>query len=238
MPDSPANNRDMPRSDAPKIDARAVRRTQLAQEQRARTRAAILDATFQVIGHEHGRLARIEDVVRVARIARPTFYTYFSSMEELFAALSFELSHEFNTKVLSYASRQENAAAEGAFAIRYYLERAAIDPKWGWGMVNLSVGGPIFGADTYAAATSTVQWGVDSGIFRIADVRIGRDMVLGTGLAAMKTILTSEREPSYPAQVARQVLMGLGVSAAKAEKLVDKPLPVLIGAVDSPGASL
>ncbi|MES2257079.1 MAG: TetR/AcrR family transcriptional regulator [Pseudomonadota bacterium] len=216
-----------------KVDARAERRAQTAQEQRTRTRAAILDATFQVIGHEHGRLARIEDVVKVAGIARPTFYTYFSSMEELFAALSYDLSLEFNFKVLSYGSTLKTAAEEVTAAIRYHLGRAQTDPKWGWGMVNLSVGGPIFGAEIHAACTSTVQWGIDSGAFKITDVRIGRDMVLGTGLAAMKTILTSPREKSYPDQVARQILLGLGLTTAKAEKLIAQPLPpILTGVAD------
>lgn len=209
-------------------DARAERRAQVAQEQRARTRAAILDAAFQVLGHENGRLARIEHVVEVARIARPTFYTYFSSMEELFAALSHELSQDFNISVLSYGNTLETPPEEVSAAIRYYLAKAGVDPKWGWGMINLSAGGPIFGAETHAAATATVRWGIDTGDFKLTDVRIGRDMVLGTGLAAMKTLLTSTRVKDYPEQVARQVLLGLGVSAQKADKLVEKPLPVLL----------
>lgn len=208
-------------------DARAVKRAQLGQEQRARTRATILDATFQVIGHEHGRLARIEQVTEVAQIARPTFYTYFSSMEELFAALSYELSHEFNIAVTTYCGTLNNAAEETSAAIRFYLEKAAGDAQWGWGMVNLSIGGPIFGAETFEAAMTTVKSGVADGVFRIADVRVGRDMVLGTTLAAMKTIVSGHKAKSYPALVARQVLMGLGVSAARADKLVALPLPVL-----------
>ncbi|MES2755977.1 MAG: TetR/AcrR family transcriptional regulator [Pseudomonadota bacterium] len=209
------------------LDARSIRRGERALEQRARTRSAILGATFKVIGHENGRLVRIEDVVQLARIARPTFYTYFGSIDELFAALSFELSHEFNTRVLAYASQLGDAASEAAFAIRYYLERAASDPKWGWSMVNLSVGGPIFGSETFMAATATVEWGLKTGTFSVADAHVGRDMVVGTALAAMKTILTSECEACYPAQVARQVLLGLGVSEARTRKLIFQPQPPL-----------
>ncbi|MES2755981.1 MAG: TetR/AcrR family transcriptional regulator [Pseudomonadota bacterium] len=211
-----------------KVDARAERRVQTALEQRTRTRAAILDATFQVLGHENGRLARIDDVVRIAKIARPTFYTYFSSMDELFAALSYELSLDANFKALTYGATMKSAAEETSAAIRYHLGRTQEDAKWGWGMVNISVGGPIFGAEIHAACTATVQWGIDSGLFKIEDGRIGRDMVLGTGLAAMKTILTTPPQKNYPAQVARQILMGLGLTAAKADKLVAQPLPPIL----------
>lgn len=210
------------------VDAKAERRAQIGQEKRARTRAAILDATFQVIGHENGRLARIEQVTEVARIARPTFYTYFSSMEELFAALSYELSHEFNTAVTTYCRTLNDYADESASAVRYYLHKAAADHKWGWSMVNLSLAGPIFGADTFEAATASVAGGIESGVFKITDVRLGRDLVLGTTLAAMKTVLTGTRLKGYPEMVARQILLGLGVSGARAERMATRALPELV----------
>lgn len=208
--------------------SRADRRAKLGQEQRARTRAAILEATFHVIGHEHGRLARIEQIIQKAGIARPTFYTYFSSMEELFAALSFELSHEFNTALRDYYITLGDPAEQAAVAVRLNLRKTAADHKWAWGMINLSIGaGPIFGADNFAAATATIEAGIESGHFKIKNARIGRDLVLGTALAAMKTILAGTRVKSYPEDVARQILIGLGVGAAKAERLVALPLPDL-----------
>jgi len=205
--------------------ATAKRRAEIGLEKRARTRAAILDATFQAIGHEHGRLARIEQVCELAGIARPTFYTYFSSMEELFAALSFELSHDFNSAVLAYCAQLEDRAEETAAAIRYYLRKAAADEHWGWGMVNLSLGGPIFGAETTAAATTTVSSGIKSGVFKVRDAKVGRDMVLGTSLAAMTTLLRGERARNYPELIAQHILVGLGVTASRAERIISKPLP-------------
>ncbi|MGL4316107.1 MAG: TetR/AcrR family transcriptional regulator [Pseudomonas sp.] len=204
-----------------------VRKTPPGGDKRARTRASILDATFQVIGHEHGRLARIEQVTEVAKIARPTFYTYFSSMDELFAALSFELSHEFNNAVTAYTQTLGSAVETKALAVRFYLAKAAADTRWGWGMVNLSYGGPILGADTCAAATATVQAGMDAGDFTVADVRVGRDLVLGTTLSAMKTLMSEPCSPDYPEMVTKQILLGLGVTQAKAEKLIRMPLPDL-----------
>lgn len=211
-------------------DARAERRAQIGQEQRARTRAAILDATFHVIGHEHGRLARIEQIVQVAKIARPTFYTYFSSMEELFNALSYELSHDFNTAVHAYYKTLGSPAEQTSAAVRYNLNKALADHKWAWSMINMSFGGPIFGAENFAAATATVKAGIETGHFTITDVRVGRDLVLGTVLAAMKTIVAGTRVKSYPEAVTLQVLIGLGVSTAKANKLVAMPLPDLVRA--------
>lgn len=203
----------------------AERRAQIGAEKRARTRAAILEATFQVIGKENGRLARIEQVCEAAQIARPTFYTYFSSLEELFEALSYEMSHEFNTAVLAYCALQDDPAKEGSAGIRYYLRKAAKDHRWGWGMVNLSFGGPIFGAETYDAVTNTVRRGIESGSFRVHDVNVGRDMVLGTAMAAMTTLLGGTASDDYPEIVARQILVGLGVHAQRAYRITTQELP-------------
>lgn len=201
------------------------RRTQIGVEKRARTRAAILDATFQVMGQENGRLARIEQVTEVAQIARPTFYTYFSSLDELFAALSYEMSHEFNSAVLAYCALQNDAAKEASAGIRYYLRKAAGDKKWGWGMVNLSFGGPIFGVETYAAVTDTMTRGIELGVFKVHDVNIGRDMMLGTTLAAMTTLLRGTCVADYPEIVAMQILVGLGVTPRRAERITAEVLP-------------
>jgi AcrR family transcriptional regulator len=201
------------------------RRAEIGQEKRARTRANILDAAFRVLGQENGRLARIEQITELARIARPTFYTYFRSMEELFAALSYELSHEFNSAVLAYCAQLSDYAEVAAAAIRYYLRKAAGDRMWGWGMVNVSLSGPIFGAETCAAATNTVAQGIKSGIFKVRDVKVGRDMVLGTAVAAMTTLLRGEAESDYPEVVAKHILIGLGVSVKRADRVATKLLP-------------
>ena len=217
------------------------RRAQIGAEKRARTRAAILEATFQAIGRENGRLARIEQVCEAAQIARPTFYTYFSSLEELFEALSYEMSHEFNSAVLAYCALQDDPAKEASAGIRYYLHKAASDHRWGWGMVNLSFGGPIFGVETYDAVTSTVTRGIQSGSFKAHDVNVARDMVLGTAMAAMTTLLGGTAGVEYPDIVARQILVGLGVHAQRAYRITSQDLPdpmsVLIASQGEAGAS-
>jgi AcrR family transcriptional regulator len=201
------------------------RRAQIGLERRTRTKAKILDAAFRALGRENGRLARIEQVTALARIARPTFYTYFSSMEELYAALSYDLSREFNSAVLGYCAQLRDRAEEAGAAIRYYLRKADRDHMWGWGMVNISLSGPIFGAETCAAAMSTVAEGIRSGVFKVGDANVGRDMMLGSTVAAMTTLLRGDVSADYPEAVAKHILIGLGVPAQRADRIASKPLP-------------
>lgn len=144
---------------APKRRIDLDRRAQIGEEKRGRTRRQILAVAFELLGHDNGLATRIEEICVAAGISRGTFYNHFSGIAELFSALSYELSHDFNVAVMDTIARMPTAAERAAAAIRYYLNRAAADPKWGWAMVNISSGGPIFGEDTFVAARQTANRG-------------------------------------------------------------------------------
>lgn len=201
------------------------RRAQIGQEKRARTRAEILDAAFTLLGRERGLTTRIEEICDSAGVSRGTFYNYFNGMVELFDALSHHINHDFNRAVMDTIDRLPSAAERAGAAIRYFLDRAIKDPKWGWAMVNVSAGGPIFGAETYANAQRTAEEGIASGEFKLTGPISGRDLQLGAGLAAMITQLRNPPSPTYSASVARHVLRGMGVPKKRVEQIVSRSLP-------------
>ncbi|NSL21206.1 TetR/AcrR family transcriptional regulator [Agrobacterium tumefaciens] len=205
------------------------RRVQIGQEKRARTRATILSAAFHLLGRPNGRSTRIEEVCEVALISRGTFYNYFSDVDELFEALTYEVSHEFNVAVQELMRTFPLCATRVALAIRYYLHRARQDQSWGWAMVNLSSVGPIFGSETFHYATTSVQEGVDAGEFKLESVTIGRDMMVGTVLASMTTLLRQDQEHDHPEKVVRQILSAFQVPTSIIDvcvtiELLDLPL--------------
>ncbi len=201
------------------------RRAQIGLEKRARTRAAVLQAAFVLLGREKGLFTRIEEICEAAEMSRGTFYNYFNSMEELYDALSYELNHEFNNAVTAIVSTMPYAAERASAGVRYYLERALKDPGWAWAMVNISTGGPIFGAETYMLAQKTTEEGIASKEFDLTGPNSGRDLTLGTTLAAMVTQLRNPPSPTYPASVARHILRGMGVPKDRVEEIIKMPLP-------------
>lgn len=210
---------------APKRNIDVQRRAQIGEEKRARTRAEILEAAFALLGHDRGLTTPIEDICKAGKISRGTFYNYFSGMDQLFDALSYELNHDFNRAVTAILRQMPHAAERVGAAVRYYLERAMNDPKWGWAMVNISTGGPIFGADTYQHAQWTAEEGIASGEFELTGPNSGRDLQLGATLAAMITQLRNSPSPTYPVSVARHILRGMGVPKDRVEEIVKQPLP-------------
>ena len=196
------------------------RRAQIGEEKRARTRVKILEAAFSLIGREKGRFTLVEEVCQLSNISRGTYYNYFNGVEELFDALCYELSHDFNNAVLALVAEMQTDVEKVSAAIRYYLMRAATDKAWGWAMVNISINGYIFGIETYKHAEATVCDGIQSGAFKVQNLSLGRDMLLGATFAAMISCIRDKADDAYPAQIAYEILLGLGVPEDLATKVV------------------
>ncbi|HEU4620185.1 MAG TPA: TetR/AcrR family transcriptional regulator [Gammaproteobacteria bacterium] len=196
---------------------------------RERTRKKILEAAFALIGNEKGLTVRIEEICAAARISRGTFYNYFTSLEGLFEVLAIELSHDLNRALVASFDAQVRSHAEGAnAAIQHYLNYARRDPAWAWAMVHLSAFGPSFGGEAWEACYHSIAQGIEAGEFDVPNATVGRDLMTGTVLATVRTMLRSDGGPSDPRTVAYHLLRALGVSHSRAREIADSPLPDIV----------
>lgn len=203
------------------------RRVQIGRERRVRTRTKIVAAAFEVFGEEAGLYARIEDVAEKAGVTRATFYNHFTGMAELRDALTFEVTHDFLEAVTAAITQLPDARHRSSCAVRFYLRRARTDRRWAWSMINMSAAGIIFGAETFRQAEETLREGVAEGVFALPSVELGRDLLLGTTLASMASIVRSAMPRDYPETVACHILLGLGVPLDEAALCAQIPLPPL-----------
>lgn len=194
-------------------------------QRRERTRQRIFEVTFRLIGHEHGLSVRIEEICAAASISRGTFYNYFSSMDELFQTLAVELTHDFNESVIESCARISGVAERTSAIVQHYLRRAQRDAEWAWAMVHLSAAGPIFGAESHRACYRTISQGLEDGEFRVANAQCGRDIIMGSVFAAMRSILSGDGGRVRPQAVAHCLLRGLGLDDAHAKHIADTPVP-------------
>ena len=219
---------------APNIDL--ARRAEIAADKRRRTRGAILLAAFRLIGEERGDFQRVEDFCTAAGISRGTFYNYFPSVEALYETLANELSCDFDSAVHDAMAAMGGAAERTSAAVRYYMQAAIDNPRWGWAMVHTSLGSDVFGPEVSARAKSTIQEGIEAGEFTIKSAELGKALLLGAGLAGILDIVRGRVGPDYPREMARHTLMGLGVDPGLADRLVRARLPD-IGPVVNEGAA-
>ena len=225
---------DRPADKVPRKQIDPERRAAIGRERRARTRARIIAAAFDIFGDENGLFARIEDVVDLAGVTRATFYNHFAGMVELREALTREVTHDFLMAVTRTINQLPDPRLRSAVAVRFYLRRARKDPKWGWSMLNMSASGLIFGAETYRQAQRTLEEGIASGHFPIKSASLGRDILLGTALAAMGSLVRETMPEDYPEIVAGHILAALGVPLDEARAIARQPLPPLLAEDTAP----
>lgn len=195
---------------------------------RERTRKKILEAAFELIGNEKGLTVRIEEICAAAQISRGTFYNYFTSLEQLFEVLAIELSHDLNSALVSTLDEVRSHAEGSNAAIQHYLEHARRDPAWGWAMVHLNAFGPSFGAESWEACYRSIAKGIEAGEFDVPNAAVGRDLMTGTVMATVRTMLRSGSSRSEPRIVAYHLLRALGVPDARAREIADSPLPDIL----------
>src|SRR3954471_22722019 len=156
---------------------------------RERTRKKILEAAFGLIGNEKGLTVRIEEICAAAGISRGTFYNYFTSLEQLFEVLAIELSHDLNGALVATWDESLSHAEGSNAAIQQYLNYARRDPAWAWAMVHLNAFGPPFGAEAWDACYRSIAKGIEAGEFDVPNPTVGRDLMTGTVMASVRTML-------------------------------------------------
>jgi AcrR family transcriptional regulator len=216
-----------------KVAARAQRRAEARPTpklggKRERTRKAILDAAFGLLGNEKGLTVRIEEVCAAAQVSRGTFYNYFTSLEQLFEVLAIELSHDLNRALVSTWDETQSHAEGSNAAIQHYLKYARRDPAWAWAMVHLNAFGPPFGAESWDACYRSIAKGIEAGEFDVPNAAVGRDLMTGTVMAAVRTMLRSGGSRSQPRIVSYHLLRAFGVPDARAKEIADSPLPDIV----------
>jgi AcrR family transcriptional regulator len=195
---------------------------------RERTRKNILEAAFGLMGNEQGLTVRIEEICAAAHISRGTFYNYFTSLEQLFEVLAIELSHDLNDALLATWDETQSHAEGSNAAIQHYLNYARRDPAWAWAMVHLNAFGPTFGAEAWEACHRAIAKGIEAGEFDIPNATVGRDLMTGTVMATVRTMLRADGDPPQPGIVAYHVLRALGVPDARAKEIAERPLPAIV----------
>lgn len=210
-----------------KVESAAVvaRRWEVARIRKERTQQALMAAAFDLLGREYGRIANVDVVVAQAGVTRATFYNHYTSLEELLRSLSRHMTHDFNAQVIDYIGSISSPPEQSAIFIKAHLQKAYSAPRWGWGMVNLSLYGPIFGYESNRLTESNIQRGIDSGDYTCTSVSAGCDVATGALFAAMTRILKEGNSKGYIPEVVRGILLSWGVAHERARALARKRLP-------------
>ena len=162
--------------------------------------------------------AVIDDVIRHAEVARGTFYKYYNSLDEAIAELGSVLADEMTVGIYPVYNVLENPLQRTATGFQFFLLRAVIDPAWGAFICH--IGRLSSDSLLLSHVTSDLRLGVQTGEFKISSVEAAADLVVGAQTEAIRRTLGGAHRSAYVRGMAGMVLRGLGVTPAKADRVV------------------
>jgi AcrR family transcriptional regulator len=207
-----------------KSNRMAISRAQLGARQREASRAAIVAAAMRVFERKMPDAAVIDDFITEAGVARGTFYNHFKDVDAVQLAVATKLSTEFNESIRRACNGIADPAERIAIAVRHYLRGAAEYPHWGWVIVRIGFHGPL-GPLMRDSIRPEIEAGLEQGRFVAMSAQNGVDLVMGTGLTAMQTLLEGRAEDRYATDVVATILRGLGLTVEDAAQVAVRPLP-------------
>jgi AcrR family transcriptional regulator len=203
------------------------RRASIGLAKRERTRSNLIAAAYRVFARKAADAVTIDDIIAEAAVARGTFYNYFQTREEVLDAVGGTISDEMNHRIWAQLKTIEDPAVRLSIALRQFLHQAMGDATWGWVIVRSGlVSAPLSETITQGLSTD-LDAGISSQRFQVDDRQAAIDLILGTGLMAMRTILGGHVDPNYPEQISKLILKTLGVDDREAHSIAFRVLAPL-----------
>ena len=199
-------------------------RAAIGRARRERTRAALVDAALNVFARLGPDAPSIDDFTSEAGLARGTFYNFFESRDDLLIAVAILVAERIEAE-LAPLRQVQDPAARLAGAVRGYIRKAAADPVWGWAVVRIALVAAPLGSSMQSNLARDIADGMATGRFRVASVPAAQDVVLGAGLMGMRSVLRGEVGATHAEDVAKAVLISLGV--ADAAEVVARPMLIV-----------
>ena len=197
---------------------------------RARTRALLVDAALRVFARKGIGAAPIHEITKEAGVANGTFYNYFRAREELVAAASGRLAEHLVGEIAVSYERVADPAERVAIGSRRFMLQAIHDPVWGAAVLRVWSSTALLRSGAAAFVLADLRAGQRRGRFVFGSEAAALDLLQGSVLSAMRTMLEGRAGEEHASAVAALVLRGLGVDRREAEKIAARPLPPLASA--------
>ena len=195
---------------------------------REKTRARLLEAAKQVMAGKGIEGTTIAEIAAAADVAPGTFYNYYRTREEILNAVAQSLVEEFRRLMAAIQRNVDDPAERIAIAIRLFLERVKEDHLWGWFMARYAPSLPILRDQTREIIRERIiADGLRRRRFRLPSTRAVGDLIAGTSVTALRSILEGRASIAIAGEVAELVLRGLGVPLDEAHEIASRPIPAL-----------
>jgi len=192
---------------------------------RERTKTLLLDAALRLFARQGVGATAIHEIAAEAGVANGTFYNYFRTRDEVVEAVSVRLAERLQEEITASAAGVTDAGERMAIGTRRFVMQAIRDPVWAAALIRVSTSRSAALARTAGPALHDLRLGRRQGRFSYRNEVAALDLITGTVLAGMRSVLEGRAGAEHPSLIAGLVLRGLGMPTAEADAMVRRPLP-------------
>ena len=179
-------------------------------------RQVLLHAARDVFATKGYHDAKVDDIVALARVAKGTFYNYFESRELIVKAVGDHVIDGLKDEIAAILRTVGDPADRISAIIRFCIRKASNDPVWGAFMVRMLPVAPLRDA-IHKELIADLERGVARDQFQIGSVPAALDLIRGSTVMGMRTMVRESEPLGHAEHVAMLVLRGLGMSHQLAE---------------------
>lgn len=195
------------------------------KNKRSRTRKLLIEAALRIYAHKNLDSVSIHEIAIEAGVSHGTIYNYFRTRTELFQCISTHLAADLVERVVIAYHDIRDPAERIAVAVRLTFAHAARHTDCGWVILRFCGLDAEFDEMVTSHARTELRLGLMAGRFSYEAEDAAVALITGSILMALRPVLSGTAAPNHSTEVARLVLMGLGIPAEEARKISTLPLP-------------
>jgi AcrR family transcriptional regulator len=190
------------------------------QGKRERTRAQLINTAMAMLADNSLGSVSILELATAAGVSNGTFYNYFQTREELVMAAAARLSEQLAGHLRSEFIGVNDPAERIVIAARTFMERTCEEPVFGWALLRLVGTLPRLSEKVRQSILLDVREGKAKGRFHFSSEVAAADMVLGTLLVGIRSLLEKRVGQEHIGAVGEVSLVGLGMKLKDAKAIV------------------
>ncbi|MBS0549319.1 MAG: TetR family transcriptional regulator [Proteobacteria bacterium] len=193
---------------------------------RERTRRQLIVAAITVFSANGVAASTMQQIAAEAGMTTGTIYNHFRTKAEIVNAVGRSIVETVRARSAPARADIETAAEQIAAGCRRYLGLAQSSPAWALLIIDVASIDPAFRATIETFVGPEIRKGLRLGEFVLKSEAAGLDIAFGATLEGMRRIAHGEKSRTYVPALIANILRGLGVPWARAQKVASKQLPL------------
>lgn len=188
------------------------------------TRRQLINAASKMIAEKGVAGLRLRDVTDLADVGFGSFYSHFSSKEQLVEAVVIDLMSSIARELIDRVTAMDDPAEAASAAHRWFVRNASVDQETARLIVHLDRADVLFQEMIAPYARQMLQSGIESGRFRNFDVTTTLAYVVGATMAVTRGVLEGRLGPDAETASAEVLLVALGLDEEQAKDIAHRTL--------------